>query len=48
MSIIFLYVFYCFFFFLDGRVESVHYDEIITRIKQLCTGLDSENIDPVS
>lgn len=29
-------------------MESVHYDEIIARIKQLCYGLDSENIDPVS
>lgn len=32
---------------LDGSVENVHYDEIIARIKQLCYGLDSENIDPV-
>lgn len=31
---------------LDGSIESVHYDEIIARIKQLCYGL--EKIDPVS
>lgn len=36
------------FFVIDGSVESVHYDAIIARIKQLCYGLDSENIDPVS
>ncbi|VVC41389.1 Hypothetical protein CINCED_3A018007 [Cinara cedri] len=32
----------------DGSVESVHYDEIIARIKHLCYGLDSENIDPAA
>ncbi|XP_050420516.1 ribonucleoside-diphosphate reductase large subunit-like [Adelges cooleyi] len=32
----------------DGSVESVHYDAIIARIKQLCYGLDSENIDPAA
>uniref|UniRef100_A0A2H8TQG2 Ribonucleoside-diphosphate reductase n=1 Tax=Melanaphis sacchari TaxID=742174 RepID=A0A2H8TQG2_9HEMI len=30
----------------DGSIESVHYDEIIARIKQLCYGL--EKIDPAA
>lgn len=43
-----MYVFNYIPIILDGSVESVHYDAIIARIKQLCYGLDSENIDPVS
>ncbi|XP_050543583.1 ribonucleoside-diphosphate reductase large subunit-like [Daktulosphaira vitifoliae] len=32
----------------DGSVESVHYDAIIARIKQLCYGLDCDIIDPAA